>query len=216
MTSMTMCFTVITAAALLAAAPGPAGSGAPGAGAVPGAVPAVPAVSAAAAGAAGAGAGCAGPPGPDRRCWPVTGFGPRGRPVVLRGLDPPPAPWGAGHRGADLRAGPAAPVRAAAAGELVFAGRIAGTDVIVLRLPSGLRTTYEPARADLPVGARVTAGERVGALSGPLPHCPGPCLHWGLLRGDTYLDPLSLLPPALRRAGPSRLLPVYGAGAVRG
>ena len=41
-------------------------------------------------------------------------------------------------------------------------------------------------------------------------HCTAPCVHWGLLRGETYLDPLSVLPPWLLRGGPSRLLPVLG------
>ncbi len=81
----------------------------------------------------------------------------------------------------------------------------------MLRLPGGLRTTFEPARATVPVGTEVAAGDRLGLTAGGgLPHCPGACLHWGLLRGDVYLDPLSLLPPELLRSGPSRLLPVDG------
>ncbi|GAA3766216.1 hypothetical protein GCM10022206_00780 [Streptomyces chiangmaiensis] len=51
-------------------------------------------------------------------------------------------------------------------------------------------------------------GEVVGVLEPPTAHCPGGCLHWGLRRGETYLDPLALLPPRLLRAGPSRLLRV--------
>ncbi|MYR91984.1 M23 family peptidase, partial [Streptomyces sp. SID685] len=40
-------------------------------------------------------------------------------------------------------------------------------------------------------------------------HCgASTCVHWGLLRGGTYLNPLSLLPPWLLGRGPSRLLPV--------
>jgi hypothetical protein len=37
--------------------------------------------------------------------------------------------------------------------------------------------------------------------------CPDGCLHWGLLRGDVYLDPLSLLRPAH-----PRLLPLLSLG----
>lgn len=148
------------------------------------------------------------------RCWPVAGPGLRGRPVVLRGFEPPPTRWAAGHRGVDLRAGPGAVVRAAAPGEVAFAGPVAGTGVVVLRIAGGLRITYEPVRASVTVGTRVAAGQAVGALENAPGHCPEGCLHWGLLRGDDYLDPLSLLPPWLRRAGPSRLLPVYGAGVV--
>jgi murein DD-endopeptidase MepM/ murein hydrolase activator NlpD len=156
-------------------------------------------------------AGCAGPPGAAARCWPVTGPGVRGRPQVLRGFEPPATPWAAGHRGVDLRAGPGAEVRAAAPGDVDFAGLVAGTPVVVVRLSGGLRVTYEPVRATAAVGARVDAGARFGVTAGGgLPHCPGACLHWGLLRGDVYLDPLSLLPPSLRRSGRSRLLPVDG------
>lgn len=36
-------------------------------------------------------------------------------------------------------------------------------------------------------------------------HCPVPCLHWGLLAGEAYLNPLTLLP----RPTP-RLLPDPG------
>ena len=199
MTFATMWLTVITAV-LLAAAPG--GTRDPDRKPESGAVPAAD---------SGLPAGCAGPPGPGARCWPVSGPGVRGRPQVLRGFEPPPAPWAAGHRGVDLRAGPGAPVRAPAPGEVAFTGTVGGVPVIVLRLPGGLRTTYEPARAAAPVGTEVAAGDRLGLTAGGgLPHCPGPCLHWGLLRGDAYLDPLSLLPPALRRSGPSRLLPVDG------
>jgi murein DD-endopeptidase MepM/ murein hydrolase activator NlpD len=111
----------------------------------------------------------------------------------------------------DVRAAPGAPVRAVAAGTVAFAGAVGGVPVVVVALPGGLRTTYEPVRGTLPVGASVAAGDQVGVTApGGLPHCPGACLHWGLLRGDTYLDPLSLLPASLRRSAPSRLLPVDG------
>lgn len=177
--------------------PRPAGPGASGSGRLLGGGPAV---------------GCTGPPGAGARCWPVAGQGPRGRPKVLRLFDPPAAPWAAGHRGVDLRAGPAAAVRSAAPGVIAFTGSVAGTPIVVVRLAGGLRTTYEPVRATLPVGARVAAGTTVGTLAGAdaLPHCPGACLHWGLLLGPVYLDPLTLLPQALLRPGPSRLLPLSG------
>ncbi|MEW1866390.1 peptidoglycan DD-metalloendopeptidase family protein [Streptomyces sp. NPDC088194] len=157
-------------------------------------------------------AGCTGPPGPAARCWPVAGPGARGRPLVLRGFEPPATAWAAGHRGVDLSAAPRVEVRAAAAGEVAFAGPVAGVPVVVVALPGGLRTTYEPVRAAVAVGARVAAGDRLGEAAAEMPaHCAAACVHWGLLRGDVYLDPLTLLPPALRRAGPSRLLPVDGA-----
>jgi len=68
-----------------------------------------------------------------------------------------------------------------------------------------LRTTYEPVSARVQRGDRVAAGDVVGVLEADGSHCPAGCLHWGLRRGDTYLDPFLLL-----RLGPSRLLPVLG------
>lgn len=144
------------------------------------------------------------------RAWPVAGADGSRRPVVERGFDPPLVRWGAGHRGVDLRAGPGAPVRAAAPGRVAYAGSVAGRGVVVILLAEGLRITYQPVRASVAVGEEVRAGQVVGALADGPWHCPDGCLHWGLLRGDVYLDPLSLLPDGMLRGGPSRLLPVFG------
>ncbi|WP_371126837.1 murein hydrolase activator EnvC [Streptomyces sp. 2314.4] len=152
-------------------------------------------------------------PSAGERSWPVAG--PAGiRPTVLRGWDPPPSPWAAGHRGVDLASSAGAEVRAAAPGRVTYAGTVAGRGVLTLEVSrSGrppLRTTYEPVRPTARKGQHVTAGQKVAVLQrGPF-HCRGPCLHWGLRRGKTYLNPLSLLPRSMLRSGPSRLLPVFG------
>ncbi|MET8879835.1 murein hydrolase activator EnvC family protein [Streptomyces rubiginosohelvolus] len=143
------------------------------------------------------------------RSWPLAG-----RPALLRGWEPPAGPYGPGHRGVDLAAGPGARVLAAADGRVSFAGRVAGRGVLAIEVAGSgsppLRTTYEPVRSLVEEGVGVRAGQPVGVLeAGPF-HCAAACLHWGLRRGDTYLDPLSLLPPGLLRRGPSRLLPVFG------
>ncbi|MET9789100.1 murein hydrolase activator EnvC family protein [Streptomyces canus] len=140
------------------------------------------------------------------RAWPVGA-----RPTVLRGWEPPATVYGRGHRGVDLAAPPRSPVRAVAAGRVSFAGRVAGRDVISVELTgTDLRTTYEPVTASVEKGAEVTAGEVVGTVEPTGSHCTTACVHWGLRRGEAYLDPLSLLPPWLLRRGPSRLLPVLG------
>ncbi|MFH8338108.1 peptidoglycan DD-metalloendopeptidase family protein [Streptomyces sp. AM6-12] len=139
------------------------------------------------------------------RGWPV-GV----RPVVLRGWQPPATPYGPGHRGVDLAAAPGSPVRAVAAGRVSFAGRVAGRGVVTVELRgTGLRTTYEPVHPSVPEGADVGAGDAVGVVEAAGAHCGAQaCVHWGLLRGGTYLNPLALLPPWLLDRGPSRLLPV--------
>jgi len=73
-----------------------------------------------------------------------------------------------------------------------------------------LRTTYEPVRPLVTKGDEVTPGQVVGTVEPTGSHCGVPCVHWGLRRDRTYLDPLTLMPPWLLRSGPSRLLPVRG------
>ena len=54
------------------------------------------------------------------------------------------------------------------------------------------------------------AAPRSGTLELAGSHCfPRACLHWGWLRGETYLDPLGLV-----GAGPVRLLPLWRAEPV--
>lgn len=123
---------------------------------------------------------------------------------LLRPFDPPAEQWSAGHRGVDLAAAPGTDVLAAGPGVVTFAGRVAGIGVVTVA-HGDLRTTYQPVRATVRSGASVTTGEPLGVL-GRGGHCGDRgCLHWGLLRGDDYLDPMSLLRP-----GRSRLVPVWG------
>lgn len=140
------------------------------------------------------------------RTWPVGT-----RPAVLRGWEPPATVYGRGHRGVDLAAPAGTPVRAVAPGRVSFAGRVAGKGVVSVELTgTDLRTTYEPVTASVEKGDEVEAGEVVGTVEPTGSPCATTCVHWGLRRGETYLDPLSLLPPWLLRRGPSRLLPVLG------
>ena len=136
--------------------------------------------------------------------WPV---GPP-PPEILRGWQPPAGPYGPGHRGVDLAAPPDAPVLAPAPGTVSFAGPVGGRGVLTLTLPGTgtppLRTTFSPVTPLVRTGTRVTAGTPVARVS-PGTHCARTCLHWGLLRGDTYLNPL-----LLTTRPPSRLLPTGG------
>ncbi|TNM41122.1 M23 family metallopeptidase [Nocardioides albidus] len=125
-------------------------------------------------------------------------------PEVVQRFDPPDSPYGAGHRGVDLAGRVGQQVRTALPGRVVFAARIAGRGVVVVR-HGGTRTTYEPVTASVGVGVSVAAGDVIGTLELAGSHCfPRACLHWGWIAGRTYLDPLRLV-----GAGPVRLLPLW-------
>jgi murein DD-endopeptidase MepM/ murein hydrolase activator NlpD len=136
--------------------------------------------------------------------WPLDG-----RPQVLRRFEPPPRPWLAGHRGVDLAATPGQHVVAAGAGVVTFAGELAGRGVVVIAHPGGLRTTYLPVSPAVRRGRTVSPGQEIGAIEDWPGHCAMSCLHWGLRRGDIYLDPLRLL-----GFGMVRLLPTWPAHPV--
>lgn len=130
-------------------------------------------------------------------------------PEVVRAFVLPEQRWLPGHRGVDLlvsadAGGSGGAVRAPASGRVRFVGHVAGKPVVVVEHAGGLRSTFEPATSHLAPGAGVTRGQTVGEVTTTAGHCaPSMCLHWGVLRGDTYLDPLALLGPA-----PVRLLPL--------
>jgi murein DD-endopeptidase MepM/ murein hydrolase activator NlpD len=129
-------------------------------------------------------------------------------PEVVRGFEPPPAPYSSGHRGVDLAGAPGQPVRSALPGTVAFAGSIGGKPVVTVR-HGGRRTTYEPVAATVEVGQEVTAGGVLGRLVVTDSHCfPAACLHWGLIVGsgddERYADPLTLV-----GGGPVRLLPLW-------
>jgi murein DD-endopeptidase MepM/ murein hydrolase activator NlpD len=131
--------------------------------------------------------------------WPLAG-----RPVVTRRFDPPAQRWLPGHRGVDLAGSPGSVVYAAGAGTVAFAGTVAGHGVVSIDHPDGLRTTYQPVTASVAAGEPVAAGDPIGVLDPGHDGCPvAACLHWGLRRGESYLDPLGLL-----GLGRVRLLPL--------
>lgn len=135
--------------------------------------------------------------------WPVDPG-----PQVVQPFDPPASQWGAGHRGVDLSGRHGQVVRAALGGQVTFAGVIAGKGVVTVDHGT-VRTTYEPVTATMRRGQAVHEGQALGRLRVWGSHCfPRACLHWGALRGDVYLDPLSLV-----GAGPVRLKPLVSPPA---
>lgn len=136
--------------------------------------------------------------------WPLSP-----NPEVVHGFAPPASAWGTGHRGVDLAGATGQPVLAALGGQVLFAGSIAGKGVVVVG-HGATRTTYEPVTPLVQVGDRVARGAPIGVLRAG-GHCmPATCLHWGWLRGDTYLDPLELV----GATGPVRLKPWSGLPAA--
>ncbi len=124
--------------------------------------------------------------------------------VVVDPFRPPACRWCPGNRGIDYATSPGDPVRAAAEGVVAFAGQVAGRLVIVVNHPDGLRTTYDGVAAlATSVGVRVGADQIVGIAADRL--------HFGVRRGDTYLDPGLFLAVSCPRA---RLVPL-DAGRLR-
>jgi murein DD-endopeptidase MepM/ murein hydrolase activator NlpD len=79
--------------------------------------------------------------------------------------------------------------------------------VVSVQHGNGLRTTYEPVEPVVAAGEVVAAGAPIGVLVAGHAGCPAPaCLHWGLRRGEVYLDPLALL-----GFGRMRLLPLHAS-----
>jgi murein DD-endopeptidase MepM/ murein hydrolase activator NlpD len=120
--------------------------------------------------------------------------------VVTRPFAGPATPYAAGHRGADLASAAGGRVLAAGDGVVVFAGMVGGRPVVSIDHAGGLRTTYEPVAPSVGAGEHVSRGSPIGTLVGGHAGCPWEaCLHWGLRRGEAYLDPLVLLrPPQIR------------------
>lgn len=141
-----------------------------------------------------------------RWAWPLSPV-----PSVLARFDPPSSAWAAGHRGVDLAATVGEPVLAPADGVVTFRGVVAGRGVVVVSHAGGLRSTFEPVdwpgppartvggqviEGQVVVGEQVAVGQRIGAVSPAPGHCaPVTCLHWGVLEGEVYLDPLTFVRP---------------------
>lgn len=146
---------------------------------------------------------------PPARAAPLAGWQWPLRPSpdrLVRDFDPPAQPWLAGNRGVDLAGHPGQWVHAAGSGVVSYAGTIAHVGVVSVT-SGALRTTYEPLQLRVHRGETVNAGDRLGRLTVAGSHCwPDTCLHWGLLRGADYLDPLALL--GLEQV---RLLPLGGS-----
>lgn len=130
-------------------------------------------------------------PGPDGRIsgsglsWPVrgsvtSGFGQR---------------WGRLHAGIDIGAGSGTPIRAAKAGEVIFAGSMSGYgNCVIIDHGGGISTLYaHQSRIGTNDGASVSQGEVIGYV-GSTGHSTGPHLHFETRVGGSPQNPMRYLP----------------------
>lgn len=126
---------------------------------------------------------------------------------ITRPAEIPEKNWMPGHRGVDLALRVGATVLAADNGTVAFVGKVAGTPIISIDHPDGIRTTYQPVHARVRQGDEVKLGDAIGTLArptGPQAHLQDG-LHWGaLIAKDTYINPLSLLSTPTIRLKPTR------------
>jgi murein DD-endopeptidase MepM/ murein hydrolase activator NlpD len=119
--------------------------------------------------------------------WPVSG-------PVIRGFEPPSGPFGAGHRGVDIASPAGARVRAAAAGIVAFAGKVAGELHVSIDHPDGVRTSYAfLASVVVEAGAPVARGAVVGTVGTGHPGVSPTHVHFGARFAGQYIDPMLLL-----------------------
>ena len=125
------------------------------------------------------------------------------RPVrgpIVRHFEPPPTPYAAGHRGIDLAVPAGTTVFAANDGTVAFAGQVGGRLFVSIDHADGLRTTYSYLNAVLvKKGQTVARGQPIAMSGTGDPGASQPDLHFGVRRGDDYLDPEPILIDGLRR-----------------
>lgn len=116
--------------------------------------------------------------------WPVDG-------VVVSGFG---MRWGRLHEGIDIAASSGTPIRAAAAGTVIYAGWLGGYgNLVVLDHGNGLATAYAHASAILvALGQQVLQAETV-ALVGSTGNSSGPHLHFEVRVNGVAVDPLLYL-----------------------
>jgi len=115
--------------------------------------------------------------------------------AIGRRFTAPGSDWGPGHRGIDFSASPGTPVRAAAAGDVTFAGSVGDLNAVTIAHGGNLETTYSSLDAVFVAeGDRVTAGSWVGAAGAAHPGGVGG-VHFGVKYLGRYVDPERYLGP---------------------
>jgi hypothetical protein len=119
--------------------------------------------------------------------WPVVG-------PVIRGYEPPPTPYSAGHRGIDIAVPFGTPIHAPADGTVTFAGFVAGSLFATIDHGDGVRSSYSWISAVMVKKGDLLRRGQVFALTGHgHPEVPTPHLHFGVRINGEYVDPMLFL-----------------------
>jgi murein DD-endopeptidase MepM/ murein hydrolase activator NlpD len=116
--------------------------------------------------------------------WPVNG--PVTSPFGMR--------WGRMHEGIDIGASTGTPIRAAAAGRVIYSGWMSGYgNLVVIDHGGGISTAYgHQSSIAAGNGQVVSQGQTIGYV-GCTGHCFGPHLHFEVRINGTPVDPLGYL-----------------------
>jgi len=103
--------------------------------------------------------------------------------------------WGRMHQGIDIAAWTGDPVRAAAGGSVIFSGWLDGCGyTVIVDHGSGVVTRYcHFSATSVSEGQSVSGGQVVG-LAGSTGNSTGPHLHFEVIIGGVWHDPLKFLP----------------------
>ncbi|MCY3560642.1 MAG: M23 family metallopeptidase [bacterium] len=124
--------------------------------------------------------------------------------IVVDPFRPPAHPGAPGNRGLEYATRAGSDVRAAAAGVVSFAGRVADGLHVTVAHADGVRTSYSfLASVAVDATQRVEAGQVVGTSGGSF--------HFGARIGKAYVDPAVLLGDL----APVRLVPLRGRWVPR-
>ena len=110
--------------------------------------------------------------------WPT-----QGAHDILRDYRAPATPWGAGHRGLDIRAS-SHDLFAPTSGVVSYSGFVVNRGVLTLRTDTGMLVSFEPVVAVVPSSTRVIQGELIGEIQEG--HCERLCVHLGLRDRGEY------------------------------
>jgi murein DD-endopeptidase MepM/ murein hydrolase activator NlpD len=121
--------------------------------------------------------------------WPIEGR-------VVRGFEPPPTPFSAGHRGIDIAAAFGTPVHAPADGVVSFSGFVAGELFLTIDHGDGYRSTDSwLGQVLVRKGTAVKRGDVIALSGRGDPKVAVENLMFGVRIGDDYIDPLTVLTP---------------------